>query len=358
MFNNEKQKQLSGNNSSNYQAGNNIIVNNGLTIDMVKELIKTEDKAELLQLFIDNYTVLRNIAKEVANERVEELTNKFNENLLQQEEQVILKIYGRLSNPDMQSSFFEAQKAFAKSEDKNKSDILSNLLIDKGKEDHGSLKDYLIDEAIEKISKLTRKQINFLSLFILKTATMNRINNLETLNLNHLSHFITYKDCLPMSEQNLLYLKQTNCISINKFQTAITFQESLKNNYKGLFAKGFSREEIENEISIEEISDLIVPCLTNNSFYQIDALNEVMLENDLRYINKEIHVKTLLKTYFNLLLPDNEIKETMTKLSPNIAKIFEDNVNSLSLELTPLGMIIGLNNLKNMSNLILTWDFN
>ena len=354
-----KQKQITGNNSTNYQAGNDVtVINNGLNIEHVKELIKTEGKDILLQLFFDNFLIMQNTAKEAVNERVKDLTNEFNEKLLSQEEQVIIKVHERLSEPDMQSAFFEAQKGYAKTGDKNKEDLLTDLLLNKGKEEQGTLKDLLLDEAIETIPKLTKQQIDLLGLLVIKDSLFNVINK-ETFKQLLIDTYLPFVSCLPMSVQNLDYLNQVNCISFLSFRKQDnTFIEQFKKNYKGIFSKGFNREDIEKELNMEKYSNLFIPCLNNNNLYQINALNEDILDEQISKIeNVDINEIVIIKKYFMMILSDEEIKQILTDLVPEMQKIIEVGMIPDNLRINPLGILIGIMNIKSKTRKNMNWDF-
>ena len=351
----------SGDSSKNLQAGNDItnINNYGLSTSDVIEIIKTVGKAELLQLFMDNFTVMKNLAKEIADDRAKEITNEFNEKLLAQEEDVILKVHKRLSQPDMQSAFFEAQKGYAKTGDKNKSNLLTDLLINKGKENNGTLKDYLIDEAIEITAKLTSKQLDLLSLLQLRNTANNSVNSIEILKQWIIDIYSPFQDCLPISIQNLEYLEQMNCISIIPHYLTFnsSFLSNFKNSYKGIFASGFTNEEVEDIFSLEKNSILIIPCLNDNSLYQINALNDKDLENMFEVNNVPEDRQSVIKEYFDRVLTDEEIKIKITELAPFMEKIMNISKETNYCRLNPLGTIIALSNIKAKTNKVVAWDF-
>lgn len=99
------------------QAGNDVVVNQGLTY--------TEARSAALDVFRANFYELAGIARDIASQRASELTEQFLTKL-QLDNPDALK---RASSPDFQAALFTAQKEYAISGDEDLASVLVDLLV-------------------------------------------------------------------------------------------------------------------------------------------------------------------------------------------------------------------------------------
>jgi hypothetical protein len=347
MFNSNIQTLNVGDNIANLQASHN-------NSAIIKRDLSNEQFFSLMQLFTENMPKLQDVAMRIANEKARELTSDFNQKLLIQDEKID-KITNRLTDPDMRITFFEAQKGYAKTGDKL--ELLTDLLIDKGKEDKNSLKDYLINEAIKTIPKLTSQQIDFLSLFALKYLHCRNILDLTRFR-EHLSNtYLPFKDSLPISHSDLTYLQQLNCIQLSDMQTHnVSFLSNFREHYRGLFAKGFTVREIKQELSVEDYKPFVIKSLNNRSLIQICALNEKALYELFGKYNTPAEKQAVLKKYFYMTLSDGEIAAKIVKLAPDMKEIMNASKLANSFKFSPLGKLIAANNIKIKTEVYIDWE--
>jgi hypothetical protein len=299
---------------------------------------------------------LQNTAQKTASERAQELTSDFNQKLLLQEEK-IAKITKRLTDPNMQLAFFNAQKGYAMTGDKSKLDLLTELLLEKGEEKKNSLKDHLINEAISVVPRLTSQQIDFLSLFALRYLRRKKILNFADFKEYLNKIYLPFKDCLPVSHSDLMYLQQLNCINVSDIpMQEISFLSNFREHYKGLFATGFTVREIKKELDVEDYKPFVMKSLNNRSLIQIRALSEKGLYELFGKHNTPAEQQAVLKKYFNLILSDSEIETKIIRLVPGMREILHASREQNNFNFSPLGRLIAAQNIRIKTGVQLGWE--
>lgn len=250
-----KQSQKTGDSSVNIQA-ENININRGLTYDDVKSISK--------DVFHENFYNLSNVAAETATERAEELTNRFLETLKERNPEALQNA----ENPDLQYAIFTAQKEYARTGDQELGEILVDILVDRFKEPDRNILQIVLNESLQITPKLTKDQLSTLSIiFSLKYTKHRKIEDLSSLN-----HYIDYRispfvDDLTIKNSCYQHLEYTGCGSISIGQTKIG--TIFRNNYQGLFSKGFAESETETIITDNpSAQSMFIPCLHNAQLLQ------------------------------------------------------------------------------------------
>lgn len=288
MINDDVQKLQSGDNSNNYQAQGNITVINqyGITRENIQE--------ELSSFFQENMPIFRNVAQNIANERAEELNNAFITQIAELENDIVDKIYKRLSEPDMQMAIFESQKNYAKYGDKEKLEQFVKLLIDKGIENCNSLKNILLDEAITTVTKITKIQMDFLSYLVYKHWFYADAKSIKELYEKHIKKFIPYAYTLEkITNFDIGFIKQLNCIETTNFK-----------------------------IVDDNIIDIIV------------------------------------KQYGSKFGTNNDIKRELCKIDASLIDLIEIDINYQTFYLTQVGLLIGTKNIEIKTSDIINMLFN
>lgn len=349
--NGDTQKQQSGDNSTNMQLNNVTIVNN-------YKIIGNNEKEKLMTTFKSSMPSLKESAQYELNKSAKDVSDGFIDKTTEQEEKIIKKIFERLSEPNMQIAIFEAQKGYAKYGNKEKLDRLIELLIEKGKQPPGSLKDILLDDAIEKLSKMTNNQLNILS-YLLAITINHPSNTLEDFHQNYVNALLQFYLSINYErlDRDIQYLMQIGCIrQISFAQNENKIIKRIKNSYTGLFAEGFTKQEFEKDYN-GPTSNIIMPCISNNSLLQISALNNNVLEQICENINITQEQKEILNKYSKKILSDEKIKEILMQMEPNMKGIL-DNANRINnFELMPLGTLIGLKNYELVLKTNVQWEF-
>ena len=160
----ENQNQKGGDYSSNIQA-KNIVINTGISVSEAREIA--------LDIFKSNFIALSNEAADIATERATSFSKKFLEDLYKENESAS----SQFQSPAMQMALLTAQREYAKSGDEAIGDSLCNLLISRANETERSLKQLATEEAINIVPKLTKKQLDILTLNFLANDAYYYINS-------------------------------------------------------------------------------------------------------------------------------------------------------------------------------------
>lgn len=240
----KEHRQSIGNDSVGIQAEHNINIDmnvyNGLTYADVKTIS--------LDVFEQNFYKLSNVAKETATLRVQELTDKFLNQLWSQNQSGISQVI----DPDFQYDLFIAQRDYARCGDPTLSNMLVRLLIERTRETERSRLQIVLNESIKIVSKLTKDELNALTaMFVLEYYS----EKLEFDKIADLANYIT-TSILPLwsSTRNensvIAHLCYAGC-GFHTFYATLGLEEFLRSRYTGSPIERFYdlKTSIENEDS-------------------------------------------------------------------------------------------------------------
>lgn len=334
-----RQEQRGGFGSENTQIGeqNNYY---GLTVKDAMEIA--------IQLFHDNFPKLQQEAYEIVEERI----NEFTENMFKQIAVSGFYNYQKFADPAVQYTLYQAQKEYAKSGDGELKEYLIKVLLERINCESRTLKQIVLDEVISTLPKLTREQIDYLSLSFsllqLRHVNINNINAFLDMVRNKLMKFFSKE----MDDyQFYSYLQITNCVSIlTEGASYKPIEELFLQRYTGLFSKGFSLEELKSELneSVDKYSPILVKCQQDNAKYQFNAMFVDVLES-LIIQNKLLEDKEkLISFYQNATMTIKDISEYLFKIDINMESLLnlwkKENSPIKALRLTPVGTAIAIIN--------------
>lgn len=340
------QTSKSGDNSKTLQVETlNNYIQQGLTYVEIKEIF--------LDLFKSNFLTLSQEAVQTATKRAEEITNSFIEKLQKENPDSLESV----KNPGFQSALYEAQKSYAKTGDKDMADVLVDILVDRIEHQERDLKQIVLDESISVISKLTSPQLNTLTLiFLLKYSINHGINNFETLK-NYLDTNIKpFTENLSKEHSHYQHLEFAGCGSISMGSKNI--EDIFKNSYRGLFYKGFDKEEFEKQVGeVVMFSNFILPCLNDKTKLQLNIVNEDVLDKKITEFKvNDTDAKKLKSLFGQHILTNEEIEIKLTELGSDfMAKLFDIWKNSAmkNMTLTSVGIAIAQANYRRKTGLTL-----
>lgn len=344
MFEKTNQKQDSGDNSQNIQVAGNLII--GITEASAREIA--------LDIYRENFIKLATEAKEIAFNRVEELVEDFLGKLHERNPESL----DSLKDPGMQVSLFNAQKEYAKTGDKNLEETLVDMLVDRASIKERNLKQIVLDESIITVSKLTTEQIDILTLVFLLTRTINnKIVSIPTLKKYFIEYLFPFISSLTNEESTYEHLVYSGCSSFMSISYDDKLETILRNRYKALFLKGFTKEEFENSIGeMEKYKDLIIPCFHDLSKFQLNTMDEKKLESKAlaKGIDAAI-ISRLNQSYTTYLMTPEESKDFILDQTPELEQLLKvwatSNMNSTSL--TSVGIAIAHANFRRKTGLSL-----
>lgn len=318
---------VSGNSMVNQAKGNIYNIsnnNNGLQIADVVPLVQALVKSELgvCQLQAEN-TVLRRF-------------NEFTASLESEIEKKVSDKISRFAEPAMQFAAREATIGYLKSGDPAEGEALIDLLIERVKEKERTSKQFLIDEAIRTLPKLSRENIAALTLITYdKLAVTGNKNSLN----NWIKCLTPILDIVPkINRLDIEYLVQADCVSASSISIAQTenWYERSRKNYPLAFASpidaSFSMEFTEKYgIHIKE--DQIL-------FSSSETMNHILALIQTLKFNKDGTITPLLlkrENYADFFQSNglNSMQPDIDKLLSHIEIISDEKILSYYAEYHP-----------------------
>ena len=228
-------KKQIGNGAFGIQAERDVTVNVGLTVAEVEKLTK---------FFLEeNFPQLRQDAMETAMGNVARLLSEFKSQLGQRFHNVDV---GKFADPDVQYTLNEAVVETAKRGESANIDLLVNLVLERVSKGGGDLLSLACSDAVRVVPRLTRPQIDFLSvaLFFDYMSIPNLPNITAYEKSARLAHAIV-ELASGVSEWDELYLESQRCL-IHLSIGGNDVYVGLKSKYPVL--KDVSPEEIKRDI--------------------------------------------------------------------------------------------------------------
>lgn len=222
----DNQHQKSGADSSNLQAGRDIVLNNNkivlYSIEEVSKKLLASAFGELPQNTLDQVTNNQKSYFEHLSEKLHKINKQSEE------------IKATIDSPDFQYTSKKAAISASRSSSKELHDNLSSLIIQRINYDKEDLQRIVYNEAISTVEKLTQNQLKILTFFFLITRT--KLNGLKSANdivANFNVKIIPFVD-FKISRIEFDHLAYTGCatFSIGSHDLA----QLIKNNYSEIFA--------------------------------------------------------------------------------------------------------------------------
>lgn len=346
MFGKKNLQQKGGESSTNLQ-GQNVTINNGITYTDAKEIA--------LDVFKSNFLELSQTAAITAKARAEELVDDFLKKLEVTDPSKI----DMIQDPDMQYAIFTAQKEYARNGEKDMEEMLVDLLIERIGDNTQSLKRIVLNESLEILPKLIKKQLDILTITFLTQETVNHtINNLETLKYYLETHYVPFLSDLSVDKASYKHLEFTGCCG----QIGIAednFSQFFINRYKGVFSKGFAKKQFEDIPGYDSSLDtLLIPCFNDPNLLQLNALNDSVLENKFRQIEKSNIFSHYKNLFDNFTMNTEQADNLIIELVPAMSKLISVWRNSYmcAMDPTSVGIMLAHINLKRKANINLKID--
>lgn len=192
-----------GDNSTNVQGKDVTIINNsGISYSDAKEIA--------MDVFKKNFYDLGQSVEEIVNERAEKILEKYLSKINSLNPKLILNT----EDPDIRYNTYEVQKDYARRGNEEIANLLVDILSERTKNKEESLKNLVLNEAIQVVSKLTTKQINVLSLIFL----IKYVNFTSPISVDYFLLFLRpIKKDITINSNDLFYqhLEFAGCLSVS-----------------------------------------------------------------------------------------------------------------------------------------------
>lgn len=325
-------RQDGGDNSSNFQAAGDIHLH-GLDADEARNVA--------LEVFRSNAIELAGVAQAVAVARAEELTNEF---LRKLQEDAPSKI-DSLSDPDMQSSVFEAQKAFARSGEEDLRVALVDLLAARGAEQARNLRTLALNEAIVSAPKLTEGQRRAIGwVFYIRYCRDTASGNPDQF-YARLSEVASALDMgIPSGAADYQHIEYVGAGSVGLGSHSLG--DGLLSGAEGIFTHGFERAAVEDGLFARlDARNFIVPAVRNSENFQINLVADEDLSANLAALGLQADEDAVRPLLSSGRMGAEEVGDEAVARVPALAQlrsVWDDDQSSIRrLTLTSVGLAIG-----------------
>jgi len=334
------QEQIVAEGSTAIQAGRDInITKSGLTYADVRNVA--------LDVFRSNFYILAGVAKETAETRAVEITERFLSKLQNEYPTGLQKSH----DPDFQYALFTVQKEYARNGDKDLGDLLVDLLVDRSKQVQRDILQIVLNESLCTAPKLTDNQLAALAMtFLFRYTQHNGLGNHKVL-AEYFDKFVApFVSKVVKNMACYQHLEFSGCGSIGIGTRHL--ESILGETYQGQFMLGFDEQEVTNRgVSIGSDNKFFMPCINDPSKLQICANNKAILETALRENAITAMDCKIIRELFDVgKMSDTEIKRKCIAIRPYMAELFETWSESAMkhFTLTSVGIAIGHANIKRL----------
>jgi hypothetical protein len=259
------QQQAGGDNSVNYQAGRDIVIEG--TVDEIRRAVD-EIRRNRISDFHANFLLMRDVAKEVVDARVEKLTSEFLRQLLARQPGGL----GNMNDPDVIQAVFNAQKAYALSGEDDVEQVLIDLLVDRAGQAGRDIKAIVLNEAITTVPKLTRDQRCAIAVcFMIRYTRYAGPLDLAAFYWNLERNLAPFVDNLPTKMSAYHHMKYAGVASLDGLLPT-SIERQIFEVSSGYFTLGFSRELVPEQLRGQLANrNMFVPCLRDENSLQVNV---------------------------------------------------------------------------------------
>jgi hypothetical protein len=335
---NKDQEQNVAEGSTAIQAGGNVTFM-GLTYSEVKNVA--------LDVFKANFYELAGVAKEIAKDRAEEITEAFLSKLQQENPDGFKKS----DDPDFQYALFTVQKEFARNGDKELGDLLVDLLVDRSKQEQRDILQIVLNESLLTAPKLTESQLAILAMIFLFGYTQSFEVGNHQMFAEYLDRYVApFASKLVKNLASYQHLEFSGSGAIGLGEMSL--ESILGTTYQGQFLKGFEEKEVmDRSISIGLDQRFFMPCLNDPYKLQVCANSKELLDKCLERYAISVEDRAQIHALFDLgKMNDSEIKDKCIEIRPYMSTLFETWSESAmkKFTLTSVGIAIGHANIKRL----------
>jgi hypothetical protein len=305
------QNQNSGDNSTNVQA--QCVYIGGVSYADVKEIAS--------DTFNDNFIKLKREVAIIAQERAQEINDKFIDELMSRHPESL----NQFANPALLDALFTVQKQYAISGDKDLGDLLVDILVDRVAAPKRNMLQIILDESLLIAPKLTLEQLDSLTLiFVLTKSSFSNIKNYQELLSQFRRKIVPFVKCLSDKKSDYDHAEYLRCGFLRAGDCG-QLEEIFRRVYRVYFSNGFSEEELKEKIGEgKKLDGLLIRCFHDKTKLQISALNEKILTEVAEKNGLDIEIQKKLKLLFeSSTKPAHEVKQMLINEIPEMKKIFE-----------------------------------
>lgn len=244
---------------------------------------------------------------------------------------------------------FSSQREYARTGDKNLGELLVQLLVDRTKVRNRNLTQIVLNESLAVAPKLPSDQLDALSLTFLFKYTISRgLNSLDYLQWYLDNYILPFVPGASKKQSAYQHLEFASCGNVSV--GSVELEEAIREKYMGLFSEGFTEEELQAvELTPEARTQLVVPCLHDNSLLQVNALDDNDIDSKCEQLNIEPDkAQKLNQLQVSKAMPNDKLRDYLIGIRPQMAHLFEvwNDTPMKYMTLTSVGIAIAHANVK------------
>lgn len=329
-----QQRQSSGDDSTNLQAGRDVVVNVGATVAEVREIA--------LDVFKANFLQLSETAAELAFARVE----KFNADFLSVWQTRAPDTLSSVRDPDMQRSIFNAQQEYACSGEEDLEQVLVDLLVDRAGQSERDIVTLTLNESIIVVPKLTADQRAAIAISFMVRHTGYRAPTLAEFYKMLADNWVPVSFNLPTKQSAYQHLQYVGAATVSTIEH-VTVENAALQQSRPFFTRGFERQAVSEPLT-EHIEDsrLFITCYRDPAALQVTCKSQqeiTELTPHLMSLGSEAAVQEYQRLYDVGVMTEPEIRADIVEHIPALNGLFNIwNGSSLTgMALTSVGLAIG-----------------
>lgn len=236
MIHDKNFKQEGGENSTNFQGGIINVYQTGSSNSDIEKIVKF--------IFIENFPKIQEIAKQEAEKNCKLFASELTKIIA---EKLNVTEINKFNDPDIQFALKDAILTASRKNNPETRTILSNLIVDRVKNDGIDFKEIVYNEAVITISRLTKNHLDILAFtFIVRYAQFNNIISwdiFENTLKKYIYPFIEFQN----SNAQFQHLEYADCAKLEL--ASISLERIFQSFYNNLFYKEEKIIMNENEIA-------------------------------------------------------------------------------------------------------------
>lgn len=201
MFEKQKQDQEVGENAIAVQAGGDVTVIAGASY--------LELRTIFLDLFKLNFPKIQQVAKETADQRIEDMLDKLQKSFIKNHEKIDTK---KFEDPAMQYEMQAIAIDVARKGEKSNVDLLCDLFCTMISKDCPELIELVSLEARKILPNLSYKHINYLSFKVLVDEAESTVTDIQAINSDIGEIFSYISNCSEITQNDIQYILVSGAI--------------------------------------------------------------------------------------------------------------------------------------------------
>lgn len=242
-----QQEQKVAEGATAIQTGGSLTINNGVSSENLRAMTLDIVRAELWQFM--------GVAGEIATKRAEKVI----EDLLLRLRDEYPDGINQAKDPDFLYMILAAQRVHARGGDDDIEAVLVEILVERSKDAERTLKNVVLSQCVEVLSKITHQQIAALSLVFLLTKTARSgLKNIEEFYAYADAFLLPLVEILPAGPADFMHLQYAGCGAASNKKNHLW--DIWRENYPGMFEKSFDMTPDMRELFSGNAAKILKPC--------------------------------------------------------------------------------------------------